>query len=187
MPILHTLHRRGKGDVDRRYEGTACIHLDPTIRQKVLVLLLAGSLMLCACGKDEAFKRIQKTGTITVITRNNAHSYHTYRDQEMGFEYDLARAFADFLNVRLKVEASDSWDQMLLSLTNGTGDVLAASTTTPSPTCGATATRRGRAPSAASGLRSLKSTRSGGSLRRSAGRPGRADWNCSFARGSSSG
>ena len=48
----------------------------------------------------------------------------------MGFEYDLASAFADFLGVRLKLEVSDSWDQMLFSLTKGAAEVMAASTTT---------------------------------------------------------
>lgn len=70
---------------------------------------------------------------ITVITRNNAHCYYTYRDQDMGFEYDLAKAFADFLGVRLKVKVSDSWDQLLPSLGKGVGEVVAASMTrTPS-------------------------------------------------------
>ena len=131
MLILLTRHARGKGGVDLQYDSTSYNQLHPTIRLNILVLLLAGLLTFCACGKNEALERIRKTGTITVITQNSSHSYHTYRDQEMGFEYDLASAFADFLGARLKVEVSDSWDEMLLSLTKGTADVVAASTTTP--------------------------------------------------------
>ncbi|MBW2566501.1 MAG: membrane-bound lytic murein transglycosylase MltF [Deltaproteobacteria bacterium] len=78
-------------------------------------------------------ERIQESGTITVITRNNAHCYYTYRDQDMGFEYDLAKAFADFLGVELKVKVSESWDQLLPSLDKGDGEFVAASLTiTPS-------------------------------------------------------
>jgi membrane-bound lytic murein transglycosylase F len=40
---------------------------------------------------------ILNAGEITVITRNNAHCYYLYRDQAMGFEYDLTKAFADYL------------------------------------------------------------------------------------------
>ena len=51
----------------------------------------------------------------------------------MGFEYDLAKAFADFLGVELKVKVSESWDQLFSLLDEGAGEVVAASTTiTPS-------------------------------------------------------
>ena len=40
-------------------------------------------------------KKILDKGELTVITRNNAHCYYSYRDQEMGFEHDLAQAFAE--------------------------------------------------------------------------------------------
>jgi membrane-bound lytic murein transglycosylase F len=92
-------------------------------------------VLLCtfACSRNEAMKRIEETGTITVITRNNAHCYYTYRGQEMGFEYDLAKAFADFLGVKLKVKVAESWDDLLPSLEAGAGDFVAASMTiTPS-------------------------------------------------------
>ncbi len=106
--------------------------LIPTSR-KLLVLLLAGSLLLCACGKNKALERIEKSGAITVITRNNAHCYYTYRDQEMGYEYDMAKAFAEFLGVKLKVKVPESWNQLVPLLNNGAGHVVAASMTiTPS-------------------------------------------------------
>jgi membrane-bound lytic murein transglycosylase F len=47
----------------------------------------------------------------------------------MGFEYDLAKAFADFLGVELKVNVSESWDELLPSLDKGAGEVVAASMT----------------------------------------------------------
>lgn len=74
-------------------------------------------------------RQILKTGEITVITRNNAHCYYLYRGQEMGFEYDLARAFADFLGVRINVEVDGRWDEMIDDLLDGRGDVIAASMT----------------------------------------------------------
>lgn len=101
--------------------------------KKLLALLLVGCLFLGSSGENRALERIQKSGTITVLTRNNAHCYYTYREQEMGFEYDLAKAFAEFLGVELKVKVSESWDGLLPSLDNGGGDFVAASMTiTPS-------------------------------------------------------
>ena len=98
-------------------------------------LIFAVMALLCtsACGKNEAWKRIEETGTITVVTRNNAHCYYTYRDQDMGFEYDLAKAFAHFLGVKLKVKVAESWDDLFPSLDAGIGDFVAAGVTiTPS-------------------------------------------------------
>ncbi len=100
---------------------------------KFIVFLLMPSLCLGACGKNKALERIEKSGTITVITRNNAHCYYRYRDQDMGFEYDLANAFADFLGVELKLKVAESWNGWLPLLNNGEGDLVAASMTiTPS-------------------------------------------------------
>ncbi len=84
---------------------------------------------MCACRENRALDRIKKTGTITVITRNNAHCYYTYRDQEMGFEFELAKAFADYLGVGLKVKVCKSWGELLLSLDKARSDFVAASMT----------------------------------------------------------
>ena len=112
------------------------LSVDQTIAasgKKLLVLFFLGLLCLSGCGKNRTLERIRESGTITVITNNNAHSYYTYRDQEMGFEYDVAKAFADFLGVELKIEVSESWDKLLPSLDKGAGEVVAASVTiTPS-------------------------------------------------------
>jgi len=68
-------------------------------------------------------------GELTVITRNNVHSYYIYRDQAMGFEYDLAHAFADSLGVRLNLITADQWENMIPSLSQGKGAIIAASMT----------------------------------------------------------
>jgi len=72
-------------------------------------------------------QKIQKSGTITVATRNTAHCYYLYRDQPMGFEYELAQAFAEYLGVRLQVKVVDRWSDMVASLYNGSAAFIAAS------------------------------------------------------------
>jgi membrane-bound lytic murein transglycosylase F len=73
--------------------------------------------------------KVLKSQEITVITRNNAHCYYLYRDEPMGFEYDLAKAFADYLGVRLNVTVAESWSKMHQSLIDGTAAVVAAGMT----------------------------------------------------------
>jgi membrane-bound lytic murein transglycosylase F len=61
-------------------------------------------------------EEILKKREITLITQNTSRSYYLYRDQAMGFEYDLAKAFADFIGVRLTVTLADDWPAMLSKL-----------------------------------------------------------------------
>ncbi len=46
---------------------------------------------------------IRKRRVLRVLLRNNAASYFLYRGELMGFEYELARAFADYHGLRLEV------------------------------------------------------------------------------------
>jgi len=69
---------------------------------------------------------ILESGKITVITSNNSNCYYFYRDGYMGFEYDMAKAFADYLGVELKVLVSDKWENMVSDLTKAAGDFIAA-------------------------------------------------------------
>lgn len=69
---------------------------------------------------------IRERGTLRVITRNNAATYYLYRGELVGFEYELARRFADQLGVRLHVVVADDHDAMLPMLQRGDGDLIAA-------------------------------------------------------------
>ena len=73
-------------------------------------------------------QKILKAGEIIVVTRNTAHCYYLYRDQPMGFEYELARAFAAHLGVRLEVKVVDHWDDMISAINRGSAAFIAAST-----------------------------------------------------------
>jgi membrane-bound lytic murein transglycosylase F len=70
--------------------------------------------------------KILKTGQLNVITSNSAHSYYSYRDQPMGFEFELAKAYAEYLGVRLQLKIVDSWESMTRALKDGSGALLAA-------------------------------------------------------------
>jgi membrane-bound lytic murein transglycosylase F len=97
-----------------------------------VIAILASFPLLTSFTPKNALKRIQQTGVITILTRNNANCYYTYRDSPMGFEYDLAKAFSEYLGVQIKI-LTPSWEGLIDHLNRGTGDVIAASfTITPS-------------------------------------------------------
>ncbi len=79
--------------------------------------------------KFNTLHKIIKAGQITVITRNSAHCFYTYREEPMGFEYELAKEFADYLGVKLNVQITEDWEEMIPSLQNGTGAFIAAGMT----------------------------------------------------------
>ncbi len=72
---------------------------------------------------------ILDAGEVMFLTRNNAHCYYIYRGEPMGFEYDLAGAFADYLGVKLKITIAEEWEKMIPSLKEGSGHIIAASLT----------------------------------------------------------
>ena len=90
----------------------------------MLWLLLWG----CQAQQETTLQRIWRTSRITVITENNAHCFYNYRGEFMGFEYDLARAFADYLVVDLRV-ITPGWEMLFEALDNRWGDFAAASIT----------------------------------------------------------
>lgn len=78
--------------------------------------------------EPDGLRRIKGEGKVKVITRNNSNCYYIYRDSPMGFEYELASAFAEFLDVELEIITPD-WNDMFELLALGRGDLIAASLT----------------------------------------------------------
>jgi len=79
--------------------------------------------------KFNTLHKIIKAGQITMITRNSAQCYYTYRDEPMGFEYELAKEFSEYLGVKLKIQITEDWEEMVPALVNGTGAFIAAGMT----------------------------------------------------------
>ena len=106
--------------------------MTPRSRYKAGMLVLAivslFPLSDSARAKEDSLQKIFRAKEITVITRGNAHCYYIYREQPMGFEHDLAKAFADHLGVKLTVKTFP-WADMIKALNEGRGDFIAASKT----------------------------------------------------------
>lgn len=92
-------------------------HLQKTTTRLTLVLLSA-TVFLSACEKPTSLDNIQKRQTLHVITRNAPAVYFEGRDGPMGFEYELAKIFADELNLKLDVKIASTRSQILSALDN---------------------------------------------------------------------
>jgi membrane-bound lytic murein transglycosylase F len=97
------------------------------------VLMAAGAVATFHAGElpagefqDLSLERIMAAGELRVIIGSSPHSYYVYRSRSMGFDYELAKQFADHLGVRLRVVPRNTWEDMLTALTRGRGDLIAA-------------------------------------------------------------
>lgn len=75
---------------------------------------------------------IRERGVLRVLTRNNASTYFIWRGELVGFEYDLARRFAERLGVRLQIVVPPTRAALLTWLRQGRGDIVAAGLTATS-------------------------------------------------------
>ena len=72
------------------------------------------------------FDQIRKRKVLRVLLRNNAASYFLYRGELMGFEYDLAKEFARFHNLRLEVVVPSGKAEIASWLLEGKADMAMA-------------------------------------------------------------
>jgi len=90
-----------------------------------LILLWVIPLVALSCDQPvfrDDLEAIKARGELKVITRNNATCYYEGPHGPVGFEYDLAKAFAEHLGVKLKLVILDTYQEMVSSLLNGTNN-----------------------------------------------------------------
>lgn len=95
-------------------------------------VLLLLSLFSCFSGsKSDEDKthtdldEIIERGEIVVLTINSSTSYFSYREEPMGFQYELAKQFAESLGVELKMKVVNSEMELVRELLEGNGDLIA--------------------------------------------------------------
>lgn len=69
--------------------------------------LLAITLITAGCSRPSTLQEIRSEGVLHVITRNAPSVYYEGRDGPTGYDYELARLFANDLGVELKVRVAD--------------------------------------------------------------------------------
>ncbi|MCG8616266.1 MAG: membrane-bound lytic murein transglycosylase MltF [Desulfobacterales bacterium] len=70
-------------------------------------------------------EQIRQTGKLRLITANAINTYYYYEGKPTGFEYDLAREFADYLDVELDI-VEPGWNNQFAYLEDKKGDFIAA-------------------------------------------------------------
>lgn len=105
-----------------RQQWTAKVVLAICLVSVVLVIALSS-------GNKHSYKNVIESGTLTIITRNGPSTYYQDRDQESGFEYELASLFAKYLGVELKVVVADDLDNLISEVETGNVAFAAAGIT----------------------------------------------------------
>ena len=72
---------------------------------------------------------IKVDGKISALLEYNATSYFIYKGNTMGFEYELLKKYADFVNLELEVIPIKNMDSVFADLNNGKADIIAANLT----------------------------------------------------------
>lgn len=96
---------------------------------RALLAILACMLLFGCDTKTEqsSLARILERGYINVGTTFGPTNYYSTADGFAGFEYELAKKYADSLNVKLNMVTSYSLDELFIKLNTGEVDLLAAS------------------------------------------------------------
>ncbi len=95
-----------------------------------LLLVIFATSFLSACDKKNdsaSLSRILHRGYINVGTFFGPTNYYTTANGFAGFEYELAKKYAQSLNVELRIIPSYSLDELFIKLNTGEVDLLAAS------------------------------------------------------------
>lgn len=123
-----------------RFAYTAQMFAHPLFGLRSALGLLTAALLLllvaCESPQPTTLERIQKEGTLRVITRNSPSTYFEDKNGATGFEYELVERFAKELGVKLEIETASSMDELFKRLNAPNGPHLAAAglVATPSRT-----------------------------------------------------
>ena len=99
------------------------------VKVNALLLILMLTALLSACDKKSdsaSLSRIIDRGYINIGTVFGPTNYYSTANGFAGFEYELAKKYADSINVELRIIPSYSLNELFIKLNTGEVDVLAA-------------------------------------------------------------
>lgn len=69
--------------------------------------------------------QMKDSGVVVALTLNSSISYFDYRGEPMGFQYELAKQFAQSLGLKLEMKTARDIDDLVIMLLRGEGDFIA--------------------------------------------------------------
>jgi membrane-bound lytic murein transglycosylase F len=101
------------------------------MRNKVrLGFLISISVLVSTCARPPSLLgEVMALGELRVITRNSPTTYYTGANGPEGPEYDLINGFAEFIGVKLNLETSQRFTDMIPSVETGRVHIAAAGLT----------------------------------------------------------
>lgn len=97
--------------------------------KKLFYFCLCFLPFLFSCNNKEKssydFPQIIEKDTLRIITLNTSTSYFIYRDQEMGYHYDMINNFCKKHDIELQVIVAQNPNMLIPMLQSGVGDVIA--------------------------------------------------------------
>lgn len=95
-----------------------------------VLVVLAGYLSLSTCSPPRsAMDQVRTLGTLRVAMTNSPTTYYVNAEGETGYEYDLAKALADKLGVKLEIVLAESAPDAIRMVQQGRAQFAAAAVT----------------------------------------------------------
>jgi len=95
-----------------------------------IAAIFALVIVLNACSPQRTIlEQVMAVGELHVLTRNAGTTYYEGPQGPAGFEYQLAKRFAEYLGVKLKITVPDNLNDILEKVSNGDAHLAAAGLT----------------------------------------------------------
>ncbi len=99
---------------------------------KITVFFIFLLIIISSCKRNEPSKikhrdlpEITSDTTLTALTLSGSASYFIYKGEEMGYEYELIKNFAESRNLKLEIKIAENVNRLSEMLQAGEGDVIA--------------------------------------------------------------
>ena len=100
---------------------------------KQIYLLIVACICMLSCRQqvnhDSAIQvdltEIKDSGVLVALTLNSSISYFNYRGEPMGFQYELAKQFAESQGLKLQMKTARTTLELVHMLLKGEGDLIA--------------------------------------------------------------
>ena len=103
--------------------------------KQIYILILACICMLACQQKPQQqtvvdmehydLPQMKDSGVLVALTLNSSISYFDYRGEPMGFQYELAKQFAESLGLKLEIRTARNTRELVKLLNQGEGDFIA--------------------------------------------------------------